>query len=244
MNHQETLENYISCLTDIKKRTEVIRRILNNIVLEDDVVTVEILALQFRKVFELIALTGIVANREKYAEINKDFHKNYHARNIIKSLKEINPDFFPVPVRGEKTGTYNNGQHSNYVMEKLGKGALTENQLTNYWDRCGSLLHATNPYGEPKKIKQTLKVMPDWLGGIVKLLNSHNSMGINGEYMIAATMQSEKTGAVHAAFFEKLVGSTVLDSGEIIGNKKPPEGGFKFDASYVHPVPFKKCKPF
>ncbi|WP_027088944.1 hypothetical protein [Thomasclavelia saccharogumia] len=60
---------------------------------------IETVCLQFRKIFEKIALMLLVANKESYAEQNDKFVKHYHTKRILNDLERINPDFYPVPTK-------------------------------------------------------------------------------------------------------------------------------------------------
>ena len=76
------LKLYHDCLFEIKKRIDVIAEYLNGERKEYQIVRVEIICLQFRKILEKIALMSLVANKEAYAENNEKFAKHYHSLKI------------------------------------------------------------------------------------------------------------------------------------------------------------------
>lgn len=65
--HQKYLQN----LYDISKRMEVIGKHLSeNFYTEYLITEVEFISLQFRKVFEHIALSSLVANKSEYSKVH------------------------------------------------------------------------------------------------------------------------------------------------------------------------------
>lgn len=61
---------------------------------EDDE-ALEAFALQFRKVLELIAFSGLVAKQLAYERVHADFAENSYPTNIGKRLDKVHPRWFP-----------------------------------------------------------------------------------------------------------------------------------------------------
>ena len=188
-------------MEEVKMRTEVIRAFLSG---ESKTVykqtTVESICLQIRKILELIAMASLVANKEEYAKVRKDFAKNYHAQWILNTIESINPNFYPQP--------------SNQVLDSTGKkvvrlesiksGYLTKKEFENIYERCGGLLHAENPFGAKKDLDNFLKVVPSWMDKIIKLLNHHQAQLVNENLQLWVVMNSDKDGKVHVTLFERV----------------------------------------
>ena len=97
---QTTVNLYATCMEEIKKRTEAIRMIYDKKYSTPFPITnIEFMALQLRKILELIALGNLVANRKQYETVRKSFRTDWNAKPIIKTIKQINPNYFPVGVR-------------------------------------------------------------------------------------------------------------------------------------------------
>ena len=102
--------------------------------------TIEIAALQLRKILELIAFSSLVSHKDSYIEMRKDIARDWHAERILKKVSQINPNFYPIPVNGAKSQDWN----------KLKQGFLTRNQFSKLYDRCSDLLHAENPFARKR----------------------------------------------------------------------------------------------
>ncbi|MGC1416991.1 MAG: hypothetical protein WA817_17015 [Candidatus Acidiferrum sp.] len=164
------IEKYASAMKEIKLRTEVISLFLSGQREARYVpTTVETIGLQFRKVFELIAFASLAANRIQYSLAHRDFARHWEAARLFRNLRRINPDFYPKPVveeRLDRPGVL----HS---LRKRQEDYLTENDLITSHGRCGELMHAGNPFGQPIDYAFYQQSFPLWLGKTVNLLNNH-----------------------------------------------------------------------
>lgn len=98
--NQEKINKYCKCLFDIKQRIILVRNHLIGELSEKYLIAeTEFLCLQTRKILENIALMSLVANKEKYVEIRKNFSKDWNAKYILSDLKKINPNYFPVSLK-------------------------------------------------------------------------------------------------------------------------------------------------
>jgi hypothetical protein len=164
------IQKYAGVMKEIKLRVEVINKFLSGQLAAHYVPpTIETIGLQFRKIFELIAFASLTANREEYSKAYSDFEKDWEAAKLVKRLRLINPKFYPRPVeelpsqdpRAERQLQYRFGDY------------LTEQELVEAHGRCGSLMHAANPYGAPIQYDYFQKQFPTWRQRTMNLLNNH-----------------------------------------------------------------------
>jgi hypothetical protein len=127
-------------------------------------VTIESEALQLRKLLELIAFSSLVSNQDAYRAVRDDIAKDWHAARILKKIAEINPDFYPTPVRG----------HDGKRWLKLNGGYLTRHQFSQLYDKCGAMLHIKNPFFSKGKNSLAFhNQVPGYLRRIEELLSEH-----------------------------------------------------------------------
>lgn len=188
-------------MEEIKKRTEVIRGFLDgrcNTLYKQT--TAESICLQVRKILELIALASLVANKDEYAKIRRNFHKDWHGKRILKSVEEINADFYPKPTKqvldssGEKV----------IETKEVKFGYLTRRDFENIYDRCGGFLHAQNPFSSPKDIDNFIKVIPTWMEKIMTLLNHHQAQLVQEDLQLWVLMSSKTDGKVQVTLFQRV----------------------------------------
>ena len=194
-------QKYIRCMEEIKKRTEVVRSIVEReLHVKYDVTTAETAALQIRKILELIALSSLVANYEKYREKRANFHKDWHAKRILETLESVNPNFFPQP---KNRHAFAQGKWKLYPVDS---DFLTRSDLVELYDRCSALLHAENPFdnGDEKRDQKKFlyQEIPTWMHKIITLLKHHTVQPVDEDRMYIFTMQAED-GKPHMAEFAR-----------------------------------------
>lgn len=197
------IQKYISCMEEIKRRISVISDFITRKRTTGYVMTdVEFMYLQFRKVFELIALSSLSANREKYEEISDKFHKEWNAEKIIEQLEGINPDFYPTPTKQvayDKEGKFKK-------VELIEKGFLTKEEFPEVLDKCGNFLHAVNPYRSkmPSDPEDLWNMFEEWERKIKTLLNYHHAQLVDEKEPLWVIMQATTDGKAHVyEFLEK-----------------------------------------
>jgi len=193
------LELYQDCLYEIKRRIDVITDHLNEITNEKYlIIEIETVCLQFRKILEKIALMSLVANKELYAEQNEKFARHYHAERIMRELERINPNFYPIPTKRIKCG------NKVYEWVEIESGYLTREEFVKIYEKCGSMMHAQNPFACKKSLKEIQACFPEWLNKICTLLNHHHISLVGGNIMIAALMEVKDNPLPQVVLFEKV----------------------------------------
>lgn len=157
-------------------------------------INTESMCLQLRKVLELIAFSTLVSHREAYSKVRQDIAKDWHGNRILKAVEKINPAFYPRPVNGwveRKPG------HPRF--EHLRGGYLSQSQFAKLYDRCGELLHSTNPFAKAKSFTSFSRKCPEWTLRIEKLILEHTvSLSPHGDLLwVNVPMELEKPLVVH-----------------------------------------------
>lgn len=198
---QRALGAYVDWMEEIKRRVEVVEGFLskqcNAMYVQT---TAESIALQVRKILELIALSSLVANREAYARHRKNFEKDWHAKRILQTLEKANPSYFPVPYRQiveKDTGKVTEIKH-------IKNGYLTKNELEKLFDACCDLLHAENPFSpDSNSAQRFLASVPSWLSRLKKLLNHHTIQLVDRDLQFWVMMKEKESGKARAWLFKK-----------------------------------------
>lgn len=202
----ETVNLYVQQLREIKYRMNVVAAITDGKRYKTPypATNIELVYLQFRKILELIALSSLVANKEEYAKIEKEFATEWRAKKILKKIKDINPDFYPAPsqqIRDPKT--------NNVDLKPITSGYLTEENFVELYNLSSNLIHARNPFSPEVDLGLYNSRIIEWEGKIRTLLNHHSILLYRGNNMIAAGMQSENDGEPFAGYFAKMANPPV-----------------------------------
>jgi hypothetical protein len=170
-------------MKEIKLRLEVVTLFLKG---ERDALykpaTLETIGLQYRKIFELIAFGSLAVNRNEYSTVYADFAKHWEAAKLLKNLAKINPNFYPFPV---DEIPIKQGPASTKLVRKE-HGYLTKEELVLAHGRCGSLMHAANPFAKGIDYTYFQNNFNSWAHKVVGLLNCHQVFlaGDTGSYII------------------------------------------------------------
>lgn len=158
------LNRYAELMWEAKLRIEVVRGFLVGDCNTTYVRTnTESVCLQLRKLLELIAFASLVSHRDAYAGVRENFARDWHAKRIIGKVESLNSKFYPRPISG----------FGRRGPQYLRGGFLTRRQFELLYDRCGGLMHATNPFRSKRNFDAFSKLVPDHLLRIEKLLSSH-----------------------------------------------------------------------
>lgn len=164
------IRQYAEVMAEIKRRSRVIDHFMSGrgaVIYKPT--TIETIGLQFRKIFELIAFSSLAANKKLYEQAYANFSRHWEAAKLIANLRRLNPAFYPVPVL--ITDSNVPGIKSNFTNRT--EGFLTPEQLIEYHGRCGTLLHAANPFGRDIDYDSYHKRFTEWHELIITLLNAH-----------------------------------------------------------------------
>ena len=150
-----------------------------------DITDIEFIALQLRKVMELVALGSIVPNKAKYQKLRENFHKDYHARRILVDLEKVNPNFFPkamlrVPV---------SGPGADVQVDKRQGVWLTKKRFERQYDKLGKVMHADNPFAQRRPYAALYQQYRELIKNLWELLEFHLITLVNGKAEWCVFMQ-------------------------------------------------------
>jgi hypothetical protein len=228
------LQKYESNLHEIKRRIDVIRAHVGGQRSTGFLITeVEFLALQFRKVIELIAFSSLILNRDEYAKLRAsldvDYRTDWSAKRIMNVLEKINPYFYPQPTK--QTEKSNKDGKQIVELENITEGYLTKDEAINVYNDCSDILHIWNPYSENKDIdlKKMHAKFTEWGTKLVTLLNHHTTVFPHGGVMVAAEMSSRINGRPRALVFGQLSDDEARKLEANVKKELQNLGFFKFD---------------
>ncbi len=200
MELNDKVQKYTECMEEVKKRLGVIESLLNKSLSTPYLITnVEFACIQFRKVLELIALSGLIANKAEFQRVKENLQDLWNAKDILKTLEAINPKYYPEPIILQGW----NGDRNNTRTIPIKSGFLTREEFLNIYARCGGLLHAQNPFAKKKEFGEAYKVLPKWLEKVKTLLNQHVVRLVDENTMIMVFMNLGYESKVSIGAYEK-----------------------------------------
>ena len=135
---------YVQCMEEIKRRTEFVRDFHNHSVGRFALpVVAETIGLQIRKTLELVAKASLAAHRAVWDEASLWFKKDWNAKIAISKIEQVNPQFYPIPVRESKI--YTSGPVAAEWENVPEAEYLTKVRLISAYDAIGKMMHAHLP---------------------------------------------------------------------------------------------------
>src|SRR4051812_46140926 len=99
----ETLEIYKNLMEEVKIRIDAVVSMFDKKIIPDPLIE-EFCFLQVRMICELIALACLIAHGTIISHDAKKIQKQYKPADIMQQLADINPDFYPHPLKSTRTG--------------------------------------------------------------------------------------------------------------------------------------------
>jgi hypothetical protein len=187
-------ELYCSCMEQLLPRFDLVKSVFaKRVTSGHDVLDAEIVFLQFRKMLEQIAFASLVANKDVYSKVRASFATDWRAKNMLKHLGEVNPDFYPEPLKEASRRVEGGKRHIH--LEPLSGGFLTKDDFVRLYDYCGDLLHSQNPYKCAGPTIHMGRNAKEWLSRIQNLVALHRAKLVTGGCWIGAV--PDKDGRVH-----------------------------------------------
>lgn len=170
--YDDECTRYIKCMKEIKSRMYLIKDIMAKGTNQDEILfDTEFACLQFRLIIELIVLSNLAANQKLYKNSIKELKKEWRPHLILKTLEDINPNFYPVPVSMDYS-KLNVLTGEGLVVEPVESGYLKKEDIIKIYYKCSAYLHAANPFAEPYDFLIRLQ-FPEWWRQIEWLIASH-----------------------------------------------------------------------
>jgi hypothetical protein len=177
---------YAECMDEIKSRVSTIDFLLGVPTNLTDRSNLESLALNFRKVFELI----VMACQAAHTHLIGRKVKEWRIKNLEQLIRKYNSDFYMAPVRATQTN----------IEDRHDVDILTLDELKAAYMRCADWLHAKGPYREKNNPRDNLEAFRLWRGKVVRLLDGHR-VRIDDRTFIYCSMNAGGTGKTHVSIF-------------------------------------------
>jgi hypothetical protein len=193
----EAVNKYCVLMAEIKRRTTVAAALANREThLVYQATTVEAIYLQYRKILELIALGSLVANKEVFSKMYRDFAKYWNAELLVKDIERINPDFYPRPIIQQPSS------RPGVKMEWAQRpdDYLTRDDLLKLYKKCAAIMHSGNPYGSQVDYAYYEKMTVHWGIRIMNLLNAHHIRLVDDANLYLIQMGAEGAPPTYQAF--------------------------------------------
>jgi len=196
------IQAYTEVMEEIRRRTEVVSALFSGrATVMYKVTQVESMVLQVRMIAELIAFASLAANRQVFEENQRNFKKTWDLAKLMKDIQKLNPGFYPKPVLEVPSKTP--GVKNDLV--DVTSGFMGRDELVEVHGRCGGLLHARNPYGDPIRCEDFELLIPTWMEKIKKLLNCHVVQLLGNTRLYIVHMKESHDDRVHVHTFERVM---------------------------------------
>jgi hypothetical protein len=160
---------YVKCMEKVRQRLAVVNAINSGTVTTgDEVLDTELTCVQFPKVLELVAFASLTANREKYAEVHANYGLHCRAKDMLKALGKVNPDFYPTPL--DEPVTQPNGTKH---FPRPADGFLSRGEFAVLYDAASDGLHMRNHFSTKVPAVHPAYSIDDWVLRTQRLLRWH-----------------------------------------------------------------------
>ena len=165
---------YANLMAEAHVRIKALDQLLNNYQAWPPVVLQDFCYLQLRLLCEMIGLGCLIAHGDI---TNRNLLKNWDIPRVMRSLEELKPNFFPVPIKM----TFANGSMN---VEPSNAPALTKDELFDLYDLAGSKLHRGSAKSLMAEIDTQKIIVVDeivvWAKKIIDLLEQHRIASTDG----------------------------------------------------------------
>ena len=207
-NTTADMNTYTLIMEEIKKRTDLIYSLIYG---EINMVWIrtqsETVALQMRMIIESIALASLAANKSEFERESSKFKEFWKAELIFRDIEKKNPNFYPCPIKEEFLDDYTTKEGLNFRARwtNIETGFMTRSKIVEVYSKCCSILHVPNPYKEVNiDYKDFLTESLEWIGLIVKLLNSHTIQLLDDTSLYLVHMnETENNGEVRMYYWKR-----------------------------------------
>ncbi len=161
---------YCGFLNEIRVRLEIVRSICKGALsVGTEPLDYEVVAVNLRKVLELIAFGSLTANKAAYSAIYDGIEKKWRAKVLLNDLEKIHPDFYPKPLLPPAVS---GGEPRHLHFEFQSTGFLTREEFAELYDLCSKVIHTRNPFAAAVAVNFRITVA-EWVARIEKLLSFH-----------------------------------------------------------------------
>ncbi|MEO8241623.1 MAG: hypothetical protein ABI832_04880 [bacterium] len=156
--------------------------------------------LQIRMLCEIIGLGCLVAHGDLVKQSSHLVKKAYKPGEIFAELEKLHSDFFPVPMRPEKTEA---GWH---MADYTGGPYAAKSEIIKIWNSCGDILHRGSLkrlVKEQNPVQKDFSDLNQWGQKILNLLSNHRILRENRRQVIVTFLQvDDLSGTVQVVIAE------------------------------------------
>ena len=199
------IQKYEQVMQRIKGRTEYVNSIyfsaesMGNV----SVFMVESICLQLRMSIEDIAVACIIANSGEMPELANKLRKEYSPTRILKYLKRLNSECYPIPMVENV-----NGSHGRFrdVNERPEGDWLTKEEATTEYGKLSNFIHQNLKYYDDLSIKfgETYENTKILTSKICNLLSHHQITVLDENKMYRVLMSTGSGDKIKVAEFRRL----------------------------------------
>jgi hypothetical protein len=171
LNSDEKLASlYCGYLNEIRVRLEFVRSVCKgSLSVGTESHDYEVVAVNLRKVLELIAFGSLTANKAAYSAMHAGIEKKWRAKALLDDLDKIHPDFYPKPLLRPAV---TEGEPRRLHFDFQSTGFLTRDEFIELYDLCSKVIHTRNPFAAVVTVDFRIAVI-EWVARIEKLLSFH-----------------------------------------------------------------------
>jgi len=189
---EKYLQKYCDLMEEVKHRVAVIDFLQSPpfVAVVPKFARVESIAMQFRKILELIAMGSLVTNRDALAAAAKSFDRQWRAAAIMEGISKLNPAFYPVPQLTNPT-----------EFSDATDDVLTQDGWSSLYDACSKLLHTKNPFDTRETRNEGfVNEIGLWRDRIVRLLSVHKIRLAGTLDLVLIWMETKDSPRVHYGY--------------------------------------------
>ena len=129
--------------------------------------------------------------------------KYWHAKDLLDEIEAVNPGSYPKPIIQKPS------QRPGVKMDWHGRkdDFLTKDRFVTLYDKCGSIMHARNPFAPEPDHHKLDQQGPKWYLWIVNLLNAHLIRLVGDPNVYLIQMGSDSEAPTYAVFVPSLLPS-------------------------------------
>ena len=199
------IHRYAAHMRRVKYRTDVVRRCVG-LWLKGQSMTgykhtdMELCFLMLRMICESMMLASVMAHDAFLGKLaSRIIKKEWNANKLMAAVEQVNPEWFPVPIRVEylRPHPHNDKHVYRHVPVPDEEGCLTRAEFKQIYNRCGGRLHDTriDSYLSDKDVDAALGQVRGWTNKVISLLNRHE-IQLSEDVMLSVLMRGEDTGDV------------------------------------------------
>lgn len=174
---QSDRSTYANCMDKVRQRIAAIKWLIATAkhFQSQHFILAEAIFVQFRKILELIAFASLTANKDAYAQANKNFQSHWKAKVMLDAVAAVNLKFYPEALESPiKTGP------DSWHVPGYMSDALTREEFEQLYDACAEILHMRNPFSTKDPTTNIGYSVDEWVARIERLITWHSVQLLDG----------------------------------------------------------------